>query len=58
MKNKILWTTYLMIILLLPAMALAVTEGVVENAPQVEIEETAERGGWRVCFQDRVGLTC
>lgn len=38
MKNKILWTTFLMICLLIPASALAVTEGVVEDAPQVQME--------------------
>lgn len=38
MKNKILWTTLLMICLLIPAGAMAVTEGVVEAAPQVEME--------------------
>ena len=39
MKNKILWTTLLALCLFVPVSALAVTEGVVENAPQVEIEE-------------------
>ncbi|MBQ8618150.1 MAG: hypothetical protein IJ418_11685 [Clostridia bacterium] len=38
MKNKILWTTLLMVCLMLPTLALAVTEGVVEAAEQVEIE--------------------
>lgn len=39
MKNKILWTTLLTVCLMLPAFALAVTEGVVETAEQVEIED-------------------
>ena len=38
MKNKILWTTMLLICLLPAALALAVTEGVVEEAPQVQME--------------------
>ncbi|MBQ4264822.1 MAG: hypothetical protein IJB85_04850 [Clostridia bacterium] len=41
MKNKILWTIILIICLLLPAAALAVTEGAVEAAPGVEMESIA-----------------
>ncbi len=38
MKNKILWITLLALCLFVPASALAVTEGVVEAAPHVEME--------------------
>lgn len=39
MRKPILWITLALLCLLIPAAVLAVTEGVVEDAPQVEIED-------------------